>query len=410
MQARNDAASAGERLTCAKQDATRQIVAAQCAALGHRRERGRRRAAESRARHLRRRVRRLSQRRGLADRRHAGAEPDAGRAERLRRQHRQCALGGGGAGGGDGQGVAAGRTLGRRGRWSAPLARRQPAAPRIGSFRPRRATRHACPRHLRSQSVRTPRLPAFPLRARERVAGLPDRLGRRGLADLRTVRQRAGPGPDRAGSVPADGGADAGGGPRGRPIRPPQDRGHLHGGGSAGHADAGGRRAARPGRQAADLRHAHHHELGARLRGAHAVHADPRRGAARMAAARHGPVSSGGQIAQIAGPALGGVGYGPRGLDLLRGRRAVPDRLRRRRQHEDRQDAAAQGADHLAHAVRRHHLHLPAPAAAGHAVAGPVRRAAGRRRRAAAHLRQDILQAGPWALGALRAAPPAAPC
>ena len=247
--------------------------------------------------------------------------------------------------------------------------------------------------------------------ARVSVAGLPDRLGRRGLADLRTVRQRAGPGPDRAGSVPADGGADAGGGPRGRPIRPPQDRGHLHGGGSAGHADAGGRRAARPGRQAADLRHAHHHELGARLRGAHAVHADPRRGAARMAAARHGPVLVGraDRADRRAGAGRRGLRPG-RGLDLLRGRRAVPDRLRRRRQHEDRQDAAAQGADHLAHAVRRHHLHLPAPAAAGHAVAGPVRRAAGRRRRAAAHLRQGHPAGRPLGAGRCAPRPPAAPC
>ena len=74
--------------------------------------------------------------------------------------------------------------------------------------------------------------------------------------------------------------------------------------------------------------------------------------------------SSGGQIAQIAGPALGGVGYGL-GAGWIYCVAAAPDRLRRRRQHEDRQDAAAQGADHLAHAVRRHHLHLPAPAAAG---------------------------------------------
>ena len=162
MQARNDAASQRRRTpdARAKQDATRQIVAARNALRsGIAANRSRRRAAESRARH-RCRVRRLSQRRGLADRRHAGAEPDAGRAERLRRQHRQCASAAAVLA------VATGRVslLDERqdgGRWSAPLARRQPAAPRIGSFRPRRATRHARPRHLRSQSVRTPRLPAF---------------------------------------------------------------------------------------------------------------------------------------------------------------------------------------------------------------------------------------------------------
>ncbi|KAG0924822.1 hypothetical protein G6F31_018970 [Rhizopus arrhizus] len=108
-------------------------------------------------------------------------------------------------------------------------------------------------------------IPALPVRARQRVAGLPDRLGRRRLADLCVVGQRDRPGADRPGAVPAHGRADAGRGPRGRPLRPPQDRRHLHGAGNPGHAGAGDRSAARRGRQDPDLRHHHHHEFGARL-------------------------------------------------------------------------------------------------------------------------------------------------
>ena len=74
--------------------------------------------------------------------------------------------------------------------------------------------------------------------------------------------------------------------------------------------------------------------------------------------------SSGGQIAQIAGPALGGVGYGlgagwiycvAAALYLTAFAAVASMKI----------DGTPPRADHLAHAVRRHHLHLPAPAAAG---------------------------------------------
>ena len=143
----------------------------------------------------------------------------------------------------------------------------------------------------------------------------------------------------------------------------------------------------------------------ARLRGAHAVHADPRRGAARMAAARHRPVLVGGQIAQIAGPALGGVGYGLGAGWIYCGRGLVPDRLRRRRQHEDRTGAAAREPTtwHTLFAgitfifqrrllLGTLSLDLFAVLLGGAVALLPI-------------YAKDILQAGPWALGALRAAP-----
>ena len=114
--------------------------------------------------------------------------------------------------------------------------------------------------------------------------------------------------------------------------------------------------------------------------------------------------SSGGQIAQIAGPALGGVGWPGRGLDLLRGRGLVPDRLRRRRQHEDRTGAAAREPTwHTLFAgitfifqrrllLGTLSLDLFAVLLGGAVALLPI-------------YAKDILQAGPWALGALRAAP-----
>ena len=115
--------------------------------------------------------------------------------------------------------------------------------------------------------------------------------------------------------------------------------------------------------------------------------------------------SSGGQIAQIAGPALGGVGYGlgagwiycvAAALYLTAFAAVASMKIER---------APAPRADHLAHAVRRHHLHLPAPAAAGTLSLDLFAVLLGGAVALLPIYAKDILQAGPWALGALRAAP-----
>ena len=155
MQARNDAASAGERLTCAKQDATRQIVAApQCVLRSGI-------AANEAAVALLKAARVTYDAASAAYRNGVGSLTDAtlAQSQMLVAQNAYADSIANARSAAAVLAVATGRcrcwtNARRRGRWSAPLARRQPAAPRIGSFRPRRATRHACPRHLRSQSVR----------------------------------------------------------------------------------------------------------------------------------------------------------------------------------------------------------------------------------------------------------------
>ena len=115
--------------------------------------------------------------------------------------------------------------------------------------------------------------------------------------------------------------------------------------------------------------------------------------------------SSGGQIAQIAGPALGGVGYGlgagwiycvAAALYLTAFAAVASMKIDR---------TPPRKADHLAHAVRRHHLHLPAPAAAGTLSLDLFAVLLGGAVALLPIYAKDILQAGPWALGALRAAP-----
>ena len=112
--------------------------------------------------------------------------------------------------------------------------------------------------------------------------------------------------------------------------------------------------------------------------------------------------SSGGQIAQIAGPALGGVGYGlgagwiycvAAALYLTAFAAVASMKIDRTPPRKSRPPGT------------RCSPASPSSSSAGccwHAVAGPVRRAAGRRRRAAAHLRQGHPAGRP--LGAGRAA------
>ena len=109
------------------------------------------------------------------------------------------------------------------------------------------------------------------------------------------------------------------------------------------------------------------------------------------------PSSSGGQIAQIAGPALGGVGYGL-GAGWICGRGLVPDRPRRRRRAASRPPGTLfAGITFIFQRQRR----LLAR------VAGPVRRAAGRRRLRCPPPRTSCRPAPRWAHCARV---PAAPC
>ena len=109
------------------------------------------------------------------------------------------------------------------------------------------------------------------------------RAGRGGrLAPLCADRQRARSRSSRAHAVCADGGADAGGRPRGRPVRPAQDRRHVPGDRGSGRRRTRGRYRDGMARSGHDLRTGGGKRIGARLR-----MADHGRTAAVARAARH---------------------------------------------------------------------------------------------------------------------------